>query len=72
MVKTGLVESEQFIGSYTYYGKLDNNRKELYNIVYDSKSRTSLFYHLNIFNKSRGQSSSMGNTYQFYIWKTNL
>ena len=40
------------------------------NIVYDSKSRYSFFLHLPK-NKTREDCSHFGNTYQFYIWKSN-
>jgi len=65
-------EAEQFIGSYRYIALKSRVDKCLYNVIYDSKSRTSLFYHLpRIKNVSREDSILFGNTYQFYIWKSH-
>ncbi|MBP5550033.1 MAG: hypothetical protein J6X63_06100, partial [Bacteroidales bacterium] len=65
-------EAEQFIGSYRYIALKSRVDKCLYNVIYDSKSRTSLFYHLSkIKNVSREDSILFGNTYQFYIWKSH-
>ena len=55
----------QFIGSYRhdcYYTK-----EGILNVVSDSKSRSSFFYHLTDKNVQRPE--RFGNTYQFYLWK---
>ena len=63
-------EAREFIGSFRYYGYM-NSSFGVNNIVYDSKSRHSLFLHLPfVNNKSRSESNHFGNTYQFYIWKS--
>jgi len=64
--------SEQFIGSFSYYGKINKDKTELKNLIYDAKSRTSLFYHFGFINKERKDSKNIGNTYQFYYWITKL
>ncbi|MCR5362959.1 MAG: RHS repeat-associated core domain-containing protein [Bacteroidales bacterium] len=65
--------SEQFMGSFTYYGKRNKENTVLHNVVFDSKSLYSLLYHLPfIKNKERSQTNHFGNTYQFYIWDTKL
>ena len=38
--------------------------------VGDSKSRSSLFFHLPVNNPRRTNSNLMGNTYQPYLWVT--
>lgn len=60
----------QFIGSYRYDIYASSNTSLLNNIVSDSKSLRSLFYHIvpEKYNRSREQSHHFGNTYQFYIW----
>ena len=61
----------QFIGSYRYDAYSSSNGKYINNVVTDSKSKTSLFYHLPfVKNHRRSQGKAFGNTYQFYIWKT--
>lgn len=60
----------QFIGSYRHDMNESSKGQFIYHVVSDSKSRTSLFYHLPIANKSRGESRFLGNTYQFYVWAT--
>ena len=62
----------QFIGSYRYDIYASSNTSLLNNIVSDSKSLRSLFYHIvpEKYNRSREQSNHFGNTYQFYIWQT--
>ena len=55
----------QFIGSYRhdcYYSK-----EGMLNVVSDSKSRSSFFYHLT--NKNVQRPEKFGTTYQFYLWK---
>jgi hypothetical protein len=46
--------------------------KSYNNIISDSKSRSSLFYNRDVGDKSRNQTSTMGTTYQFYIWKSPI
>ena len=60
----------QFIGSYRYDGYSSKDGIYINNVVFDSKSLTSLFYHLPFKNHRRSVSSKYGNTYQFYIWRT--
>ena len=65
--------AKQFVGSYRYDAFTSKDGKYLNNVVSDSKSRSSLFYHLypSSLNKKRSQQKIMGNTYQFYIWQSN-
>lgn len=65
---TSLVK--QFIGSYRYDGFTSSDGKTLNNVISDSKSKTSLFYHLPFTDQSRSQARTFSNTYQFYIWKS--
>ena len=59
----------QFVGSYVYRGRISSSGTLVYNMIYDSKSRHSLFVHLPfVKNKSRAETAHFGNTYQFYIW----
>lgn len=62
-------EAREFIGSFRYYGYM-NSSLGIDNIIFDSKSRHSLFLHLSK-NKPREECSLLGNTYQFYIWKSS-
>jgi len=64
--------AKQFVGSYRYDAFTSKDGKYLNNVVSDSKSRSSLFYHLypSSWNKKRSQQKIMGNTYQFYIWQS--
>lgn len=60
--------AKQFIGSYRYDGYTSKDGRHI-NVVYDSKSNTSLGYRL--FNEHRrSHKSTQGNTYQFYIWQS--
>ena len=61
---------KQFIGSYRYDGYISKDGSHMNNVITDSKSRTSLFYHRGLKNPRRRDSKLMGNTYQFYIWKS--
>jgi RHS repeat-associated protein len=63
---------KQFIGSYSYSAFTSKDGKHLINVIGDSKSRSSLLYHLypNGWNKRRSQQKIMSNTYQFYIWQS--
>ena len=61
--------AKQFIGSYRYDGYTSRDGRHINNVVYDSKSNTSLGYRL--FNEHRrSHKSTQGNTYQFYIWQS--
>ena len=61
--------AKQFIGSYRYGGYTSKDGRHINNVVYDSKSNTSLGYRL--FNEHRrSHKSAQGNTYQFYIWQS--
>ena len=63
---------KQFIGSYTFDAYTSHDGKYLLNVISDSKSETSTFYHLFSDNRNhrRSEKRAMGNTYQFYIWKS--
>jgi RHS repeat-associated protein len=67
--------AEQFIGSFSYDGFTNEAGTGLLNIISDSKSRTSLLYHLPFNNVERSHSSTKnwgtGNTYQYYIWESD-
>jgi hypothetical protein len=73
---TSFSMAEQFIGGYRLDVFTSKNGTAYNNIVSDSKSRSSLFLRLPLENVRRGTQSAqkygMGNTYQFYIWKTPL
>lgn len=73
---TSLSMAEQFIGGYRLDVFTGKSGTAYNNIVSDSKSRSSLFLHLPVTNVRRGSQSAkefgMGNTYQFYIWKTPI
>lgn len=59
----------QFIGTYRYDGY--SNGQSLYNVATDSKSVTSLCYHIPFLrNHRRSQQKKFGNTYQFYLWRS--
>ena len=61
----------QFIGKYRYDGFTSKDGKYINNVVTDSKSCTSLFYHFpGVVNHRRSQGRELGSTYQFYIWRT--
>lgn len=61
----------QFVGTYRYDGYSSKNGKYINNVVTDTKSVTSLIYHIPFFNHHRrNQNRNLGNTYQFYIWRT--
>ncbi|KAA6302576.1 MAG: hypothetical protein EZS26_001083 [Candidatus Ordinivivax streblomastigis] len=63
--------AKQFIGSYRFDTFTSSDGQNLNNVISDSKSRTSLFYHLpGLLNKNRSQTRDFANTYQFYIWKS--
>ena len=61
--------AKQFIGSYRYDGYISRDGRHINNVVFDSKSNTSLGYRL--FNEHRrSHKNARGNTYQFYIWQS--
>lgn len=62
--------AKQFIGSYRYDGFVSKDKKRIYNVISDTKSRTSFFLHLPLSNKSRSESRAFSTTYQFYIWES--
>ena len=62
----------QFIGSYSYRIHRDTDKNSIFYMVFDSKSRTSLFLHMPFHNKDRKDSFLFGNTYQFYLWNTPI
>ena len=64
--------ARQFVGSYRYDAFTSKNGFYLNNVVSDSKSMSSLFYHLypSSMNPNRAQQKIMGTTYQFYIWQS--
>ena len=70
LFEAGVSVPLQFIGSYRHDMNYSPGGEYINHIVSDSKSRTSLFYHLPKTNKSRSESRMLGNTYQFYIWST--
>lgn len=61
----------QFIGTYRYDGYSSKNGQNIYNVATDSKSITSLYYHMPFLrNHRRSQQKEFGNTYQFYLWRS--
>ena len=59
----------QFIGTYRYDGY--SKGQSIYNVATDSKSVTSLGYHMPFLrNHRRSQQKEFGNTYQFYLWSS--
>lgn len=69
--EAGLLSPMQFIGTYRYDGYRGKDGKTLYNVATDSKSVTSLGYHMPFLkNHRRSQRKEFGNTYQFYLWKS--
>ncbi len=62
---------QQFVGSGSYYGFIEDNK--ILNYIYDSKSRNSFFLHAGEqFNRKRSESKYMGDTYQVYLWETEI
>jgi RHS repeat-associated protein len=72
-IRAGADIAEQFVGSFRLDVFSTKDQKNSIFIISDSKSRSSLFYHLPIENVPRASSSAMqngmGNTFQYYIWK---
>ena len=60
----------QVIGSFRYDGYTSEDGCHINNVVYDSKSMKSLFYHATDAEPRRSESRLLGNTYQFYIWQS--
>lgn len=61
----------QFIGTYRYDGHSSKDGRYINNVVTDSKSVTSLFYHIPFLkNHRRSGNREFGTTYQFYIWRS--
>ncbi len=66
-----LTSPMQFIGTYRYDGYSSKDGQYINNVVTDSKSITSLGYHIHyIGNHRRSQGKEFGNTYQFYVKRT--
>lgn len=59
--------TRQFVGTYSYRGRISSGGNYIYNLVLDSKSRKSFFLHIPS-NRRRSECSHYGNTYQFYVW----
>lgn len=58
-------------GSYRYDGYSSKNGRSINNIAIDSKSITSLGYHIPLLNNHRrNQRKAFGTTCQFYIWRS--
>ena len=67
--QASLLSPMQFIGTYRYDGYSSGGY--VYNVATDIKSVKSLGYHIPFLsNHRRRQGKKMGNTYQFYIWKS--
>jgi len=63
----------QFIGTYRYDGYSSKDGCYINNVVTDSKSVTSLGYHISLLkNHRRRQNREFGTTYQFYIWRSKI
>lgn len=61
----------QFIGTYRYDGYSSKDGRYINNVVTDSKSVTSLVYHIPFLkNHRRSRNREFGTTYQFYIWRS--
>ena len=61
----------QFIGTYRYDGYSSKDGRYINNVVTDTKSVTSLGYHIPFLsNHRRSQNKAFGTTYQFYIWRS--
>ena len=61
----------QFIGTYRYDGYSSKDGRYINNVVTDTKSVTSLGYHIPFLsNHRRSQNKTFGTTYQFYIWRS--
>lgn len=64
--RVGLTSPMQFIGSYRYDGYMSKDGKHIINIVTDSKSVTSFFYHLPFLkNHRRSEKKHMATLFNF-------
>jgi len=63
---------KQFIGSYRFDSFTSQDAKYQNNMLSDSKSVYSLLLHQtpSSWDKRRSERNELGNTYQFYIWKS--
>ena len=69
--QASLTNPMQFIGTYRYDGYSSKDGRNINNVATDSKSITSLVYHIPFLNNHRrSQSKAFGTTYQFYIWRS--
>ena len=69
--KASLNSPMQFIGTYRYDGYSSEDGHYINNVVTDTKSVTSLVYHIPFLkNHRRSQKKVFGTTYQFYIWRS--
>ena len=69
--QAGFTNPMQFIGTYRYDGFSSKDGNYINNVVTDSKSITSLGYHIPFLNNHRrSQNKAFGTTYQFYIWRS--
>ena len=69
--QASLTNPMQFIGTYRYDGSSSKDGRNINNVATDSKSITSLGYHIPFLNNHRrSQSKAFGTTYQFYIWRS--
>jgi hypothetical protein len=63
--------AKQFVGKYVIDVYTSKDGNYFNNVISDSKSRESLFYHFpGAGTPRRSETQTMGNTYQFYIWKS--
>jgi hypothetical protein len=71
-VLTTFSMAKQFVGSYRFDAFTSQNGKYLNSVISDSKNLNSLMLHMtpNNWNKDRDERRVLGNTYQFYIWKS--
>ena len=68
--QASLTSPMQFIGTYRYDGYSSKDGRSINNVATDSKSITSLGYHIPLLNNHRrNQRKAFGTTYQFYIWR---
>lgn len=69
--QAGFTNPMQFIGTYRYDGFSSKDGNYINNVATDSKSITSLGYHIPFLNNHRrSQNKAFGTTYQFYIWRS--
>ena len=69
--QASLISPIQFIGTYRYDGYSSKDGHSINNVVTDTKSISSLGYHISFLkNHRRSQNKAFGTTYQFYIWRS--